>query len=79
MKKVSTFTLAEMTKWANLMGAHIDEDHVGDQPGYWIVDGETREGIWEDENFCTSLEEVEHKLYKLEDELVAKELEEEDK
>ena len=73
---MTTFTLTELTKWANLLGAHIDEDHIDDQEGYWILDEETGEGVWEDDNFCTSLEEVTYKLYQLEDELVAKELQE---
>ena len=74
---MTTFTLTELTQWANHLGAHIDEDHIGDEEGYWILDGETREGVWEDDNFCTSLEEVTYKLYQLEDEVVEKELRDE--
>ena len=66
-------TLEELQKIAGRMGVTIEEDHLpaeyGDegwrQEGYWLTVDETGEGVWDDENFSTSLFEVETKLRSL--------------
>lgn len=56
---------------AGAIGLVIEEDHLdgpdGVAPGYWLVDAETGDGPMPDENFSTSLSEVEGKLAYLED------------
>lgn len=55
---------------ARRMGISLEEDHIyahtgciaENGEGYWLIDVETHEGVGEDENFSTSLEEVEGKL-----------------
>ena len=34
--------------------------------GYWLLDAKTNDGVWEDENFCTSHEEIQYKLHRIE-------------
>lgn len=61
---------------ASRMGVIIEEDHMpaeyGDeswrQEGYWLLQEDTREGVWEDDNFSSSLEEVQMKLQSLAEE-----------
>lgn len=60
--------LQELQKVAHRMGVFIDIDSLFDgdpQPGYWLLRQDTREGVWEDENFSTNLDEVEDKLRSL--------------
>ena len=53
---------------AHQVGAMIEavRDDMG--WGYWLLDKETRDGVWPDDNFSTSLSELEHKISKLEEE-----------
>lgn len=55
-------TLTDLRAEASDLGVLIDEDHVGDEQGYWLLDPVTGEGVWDDENFSTSLEEVASKI-----------------
>lgn len=61
-------TFEQLTKIAQRMGVTLEEDHVGYAQGYWLLDSATGDGVWEDENFSTSLYEVEDKLQSLADE-----------
>lgn len=62
-------TLTELRKYAMPLGVKIEayKDCFG--WGYWLVDRQTGDGLWGDDNFCASLEEVEHELYTYEKEL----------
>jgi len=63
------YTLEHLRTIAARMDLVIDEDHVvfnnKIREGYWILDAETREGVWLDDNFSISLEEVEGKLQQI--------------
>jgi hypothetical protein len=56
--------LKELRKIGKGLGVRIEADRDDTGWGYWLIkDDGSGEGIWSDENFCTSLYEV---LYKLE-------------
>lgn len=64
-------TLEELQKIDHRMGVFIevDELYVGDpNPGYWLLRQDTQEGVWDDDNFSTDLDEVDRKLQVLADE-----------
>lgn len=54
--------LKELRRIAKGLGIKIDAEKDDFGWGYWLIHPETKEGIWEDGNFCTSLSEVENKL-----------------
>lgn len=54
--------LKELREIAKGLGLKIEAEKDDFGWGYWLIHSETREGIWEDDNFCTSLSEVEYKL-----------------
>lgn len=74
MITLNTYRLNGLSKIAHRMGVVIEEDHMqyldddGElsvyQEGYWLL-LEDGSGVWEDENFSTSLDEVESKLQSL--------------
>jgi hypothetical protein len=53
---------------AHMVGAMIEAVRDASGWGYWLLDKETGDGVWEDDNFSTSLSELEHKISKLEEE-----------
>lgn len=53
---------------AHMVGAVIEAVRDDSGWGYWLLDKESREGVWADENFSTSLSELEYKISKLEEE-----------
>ena len=56
--------LNELRKIAKGLGVRIETERDDYGWGYWLIKNDgSGEGIWSDENFCTSLYEV---LYKLE-------------
>lgn len=55
--------LDQLQKRAATIGLRIEEDHVGEMLGYWILPAP-----WDDDNFSTSLSEVEGKITTLENE-----------
>jgi hypothetical protein len=63
--------LDQLRTIARRMGVTIEEDHQwcrGGPPlmeGSWLINEETGEGVWEDDNFCTNLDEVLRKLQSL--------------
>lgn len=68
-------TLSQVQAHAAALNLRVDEDHLpaiedllGEelQRGYWLVDLDTEDGPFEDENFSTSLEEVAGKLVAIE-------------
>ena len=76
-KAHTTITLKDAKTYAAKMGLVIQEDHIIDAPedrlprtleGYWMLDPNTGEGPWDDENFSTSIEEVMGKLMAVETE-----------
>jgi hypothetical protein len=64
--------LTELKMRAEHIGIILEEDHIRDttfgymMEGYWLIDRKTREGPFEDDNFSTSLAEVESKILVLE-------------
>jgi hypothetical protein len=56
-------TLNELRKKAKALGVKIEADRDDTGWGYWLLkDDGSGEGVWDDENFCSSLEEVSFKL-----------------
>lgn len=56
-------TLKELRKQAKALGVKIEAERDDIGWGYWLLkDDDSGEGIWEDENFCVSLEEIYYKL-----------------
>jgi hypothetical protein len=53
---------------AHQVGAVIEAVRDDSGWGYWLLDKESREGVWADDNFSTSLSELEHKISRLEEE-----------
>ena len=60
--------LQKVQSHVEALGLVIEEDYVGDAPGYWMIDPVTGEGPWSDDNFSTSLLEVAGKLRAIEHE-----------
>ena len=54
--------LNELRKLAKKRGLEIEAQKDDFGWGYWLIHPDTREGAWQDDNFCTSLSEVEYKL-----------------
>lgn len=53
--------LNDLQTYAATMGVRVEAEKDDYGWGYWLVD-EDGSGLWPDDNFCTSLEEVEMKL-----------------
>jgi hypothetical protein len=51
------------------LGVLLDKDDNAFGIGYWLLDPVTKNGIWDDDNFCISLNEVAWKLDRLEGQL----------
>lgn len=61
-------TLAGLRKRAKALGVLIEADRDDTGWGYWLLDPVTREGIWADDNFCTSHDEIDAKLEQIKQE-----------
>jgi hypothetical protein len=68
------FTLACLRGRAAQLGVIIETDRDDVGWSYWLLDATTRNGVWDDDNFCTSLDEVDGKLGDLERERAAQPL-----
>jgi hypothetical protein len=55
-------SLAFLRKRAKLLGVVIEADRDDAGWGYWLLDPNTCEGVWADDNFSTSRNEVDGKL-----------------
>jgi hypothetical protein len=53
---------------AHMVGSVVIAERDASGWGFWLLDKETRDGVWEDDNFSTSLSELENKISKLEEE-----------
>lgn len=62
--------LQELRKRAAKIGISIEAEKDDEGWGYWLVDVETNDTPWDDENFSTSHDELEDKIGKLERERV---------
>jgi hypothetical protein len=59
-------TLASLRKRAKVLGVLIEADRDDTGWGYWLLNPVTRNGVWADDNFCTSHDEISGKLDDLE-------------
>lgn len=64
-------TLKDLRARAKTIGIRIEAERFdvpldGSLWGYWLVDEQTGQGPWEDENYCDSRSEVAEKLRQLE-------------
>ena len=59
-------TLKDLRARAKTIGIRIEADRDDRGGGYWLIDANTNEGAWADENFSTSHDEVDGKLTDLE-------------
>jgi hypothetical protein len=59
---MTKFTLKSLRKRAKLLGVIIEADRDDTGWGYWLLNPVTREGVWPDDNFCTSHDEISSKL-----------------
>lgn len=53
---------------ARVVGAVLVAERDASGWGFWLLDKETRDGVWDDDNFSTSLYELDQKISKLEEE-----------
>jgi hypothetical protein len=58
-------SLAALRKEAAKLGVRIEADRDDYGWSYWLIDAKTGQGVWEDENFCTSHDEISSKLHNL--------------
>lgn len=61
-------SLRELRQRAAELGVKIDAEKDDEGWGYWLLDATTGEGVWSDDNFCTSPDEIEWKLDLIENE-----------
>lgn len=61
-------SLRELRQRAAELGVKIDAEKDDEGWGYWLLDALTGEGVWGDDNFCTSHDEIEWKLDLIENE-----------
>ena len=59
-------SLQYLRKRAAKVGVKIQAESDDFGWGYWLLDAKTNDGVWEDENFCTSHEEIQYKLHRIE-------------
>ena len=59
-------TLKDLRARAKTIGIRIEADRDDCGWGYWLIDANTNEGPWADDNFSTSHDEVDGKLTDLE-------------
>jgi hypothetical protein len=59
---MTKLTLKALRKRAKLLGVIIEADRDDTGWGYWLLRVGTREGVWADDNFCTSHDEISGKL-----------------
>ena len=53
---------------AHRVGAVVEAVRDESGWGYWLLEEDSCEGVWQDENFSTSLSELEYKICILEEE-----------
>ena len=55
--------LNQLRRKAKTLGVKIEADRDDYGWGYWLIkDNGSNEGIWADDNFCESHDEIEYKL-----------------
>ena len=55
---------------ARRLGIDIEVDHSNRPPSYWIVDNEGN-GVWPDDNYCATKDELQEKLDRYQQELLS--------
>jgi hypothetical protein len=63
---MTKLTLKSLRKRAKLLDVIIEADRDDTGWGYWLLNPVTRDGVWADDNFCTSYDEISGKLDDLE-------------
>lgn len=53
---------------ARRLGINTEVDHSTQPPSYWIVDNDGN-GVWPDDNYCATKDELQEKLERYEQEL----------
>ncbi len=59
---MTKLTLKSLRNRAKLLGVIIEADRDDTGWGYWLLNSVTRQGVWADDNFCTSHDEISGKL-----------------
>lgn len=65
--------LESLRKSAAMVGVRIEADRYdvainGSCWGYWLIDAKTNEGVWQDENYSATLDELTEKVKAIRDE-----------
>lgn len=61
-------SLKKLRKRAAKIGVLIEADRDDTGWGYWLIDEKTQQPVWDDDNFCSTHDEIEYKLTSLENE-----------